>query len=219
MVKDRGTVFIKRLFDIIVSGIALVILSPLFLVTAIRIKAEDGGAVFYRGERIGRYGKPFRIYKFRSMHENAEQTGVSSSSNEDDRITKIGHFIRKYKLDELSQLINVFKGDMSFVGPRPQILSCLDKFSEEEKQTLQLRPGITDWASIKFNDEGGIIAASGIADADEAYDKLIHPIKMQYQIKYLHERSFKIDMQILVNTLKTIISTRRGGEPIGVPPL
>lgn len=211
--------FIKRLFDFIVSAIALFFLSPLFLVVAIRIKKEDGGKVFYRGERIGRYGKTFRIYKFRSMYEGADKTGVDSSSNEDDRITKVGHFIRKYKLDELSQLINIFKGDMSFVGPRPQVLSYLEKFSAEERETLKLRPGITDWASIKFNDEGGIIAASGIEDADEAYDQLIHPLKMKYQIKYLHERSFKVDMQILINTVKTILSTRQGGEPIGVPPL
>ncbi|MFW5889714.1 MAG: sugar transferase [Bacillota bacterium] len=210
---------IKRLFDIVISSTALILLSPVFLLTAILIKLESKGPVFYRGLRVGRYGKLFKIYKFRSMVDNAEKTGVSSTSNHDMRITRMGKIIRKFKLDEFSQLINVFVGQMSLVGPRPQVKRYVDEYSEEEKKTLSLRPGITDWASIKFNDEGSIIEDSGIEDPDEAYSKLIHPIKMKYQLKYLNERSIWIDFKILVFTVLTVISTRLGGKPLGVPQL
>jgi len=203
---------IKRIFDIVMSAIGLIISSPLFIVIAIAIKLESKGPVFYRGVRVGRYGKTFKIFKFRSMVQNAEKIGAASTTEKDSRITKCGMLIRKYKLDELSQLINVFIGDMSIVGPRPEVQKFVDMYTEEEKAILTLRPGITDWSSIKFHNEGEIIAASGIEDADEAYAKLIRPEKLRLQQKYLKERNLWVDIKIIFSTIATIFSTRLVGE-------
>ena len=148
---------LKRLFDIIVSGFALILFSPVFLVFAWRIKSFDNGPVFYRGERTGLKGKMFRIYKFRSMVVDAEKTGVLSTAKEDSRIIPIGKFLRKTKLDELPQLVNVFIGDMSIVGPRPEVKRFTDMYNNEEKKLLNIRPGITDYASIWNSDEGEIL--------------------------------------------------------------
>lgn len=195
---------IKRLFDLTVASTGFIIFLPIFIVIPILIKLESQGPVFFRGERVGRYGKPFLIYKFRSMVLDADRKGASSTSSKDPRITRVGHFIRKYKLDEISQLINVFLGSMSLVGPRPQVKWAVDAYTDEEKSILQLRPGITDWASIKFHNEGEIIQKSGIADPDKAYMELIHPEKMRLQLKYLNERSFWIDLKILFNTVMVL---------------
>ena len=208
---------VKRTFDFVASLLGLAFLSPLFLITAISIKLESKGPVFYRGVRVGRYGKPFHIYKFRSMVANAEKIGADSTSASDARVTKVGRFIRKFKLDELSQLINVLIGDMSLVGPRPEVQKFVDMYTEEERTILSLRPGITDWASIKFHNEGEIIEASGIKDADEAYAKLIRPEKLRLQLQYMHEHNLWIDVKIIFCTLLTILSTRLGGGPVGVP--
>lgn len=208
----------KRIFDIAFSSIGLIFLSPFLLLIAILIKLESAGPVFYRGLRVGRHGNPFRIYKFRSMVQNADKLGASSTSNEDVRVTKVGRLIRKFKLDEFSQLINVILGDMSIVGPRPEVKKFVNMYTEEEKAILTLRPGITDWASIRFHNEGEIIEASGIADADEAYAKLIRPEKLRLQLKYVREHNLWIDIKIIAATLLTIVSTRMGGEPMGVPP-
>lgn len=197
---------VKRFFDVLVSSIGLLVLSPFFVAIAVAIKLESRGPVFYRGIRVGLNGKPFRIYKFRSMSNDAEKTGVSTTSITDLRITNVGRFIRRHKLDELSQFLNVFLGDMSFVGPRPEVQKFVDKYTDEEKIILKVRPGITDWASIKYRDEGGIIAASGIKDADEAYEKLIRPGKLELQRKYVQERSFWLDLKLIFATLKAIIS-------------
>ena len=197
---------LKRLFDLVCSILALVIFSPFLLLTAILIKLDSRGPVFYRGIRVGLNGKPFRIYKFRSMSNDAEKTGVSTTSIKDLRITNLGRFIRRYKWDEVPQLINVFLGDMSLVGPRPEVQRFVEKYTDKEKSILKVRPGITDWASIKYRDEGGIIAASGIKDADEAYEKLIRPGKLELQMKYVQERSFWLDLKLIFATLKAIIS-------------
>lgn len=199
---------LKRAFDFFAALIGLILLSPLFAAVAIAIKLESPGPVFYRGERVGRYGKLFRIYKFRSMVVNADKIGGSTTSDSDSRVTKTGRFIRKYKLDEFSQLINVLVGDMSLVGPRPQVKWAVDTYTEEEKQVLTLRPGITDWASIKFHNEGEIIANSGISDPDEAYMKIIHPEKMRLQLQYLRERNFLVDIKILFQTVSTLFFSR-----------
>jgi lipopolysaccharide/colanic/teichoic acid biosynthesis glycosyltransferase len=143
----------KRLFDIIFSLFGLIVLFPLLFALAILIKREDGAPVFYRGVRVGQYGKPFRIFKFRTMVVNAENIGGPSTADDDPRITGIGKFIRKYKLDELPQLINVLKGEMSVVGPRPEVPFYVNMFTEEEKAILSVRPGITDWASLWNPDE------------------------------------------------------------------
>jgi len=207
----------KRLFDLLVSAAGLTVLSPLLLLLALAIKLDSSGPVFYRGVRVGRYGKAFKIFKFRSMVQDAENKGAASTSNSDMRVTKVGLFIRKFKFDEFSQLINVLLGDMSLVGPRPEVQKFVDLYTEEEKPILSVRPGITDWSSIRFHNEGEIIEASGIADADEAYAKLIRPEKLRLQLKYVRERNLWIDVKIVVCTILTIFSTRSGGKVIGVP--
>ena len=193
---------LKHLFDIVFSLIGLLVFSPLMATIVILIK-KDGGPAFYRGVRIGRYGKPFRIYKFRTMVVNAEKLGGPSTADDDPRITKIGKFLRKYKLDELPQLINVLKGEMSFVGPRPEVQHYVDMFTEEEKAILSVRPGITDWASLWNPDEGAIL--KGSKDPEKAYMEKIRPEKLKLQLKYVREGSFRIDLKIILLTLKTIM--------------
>lgn len=196
----------KRVFDIISSSVGLILGSPVLLVISILIKKEDGGPVFYRGVRVGRFGKPFRIFKFRTMVVNAEKLGGPSTADDDPRITKTGKFIRKYKLDELPQLINVLKGDMGIVGPRPEVQTYVDMFTEEEKAILDVRPGITDWASISNPDEGAILAGS--PDPEKTYMEKIRPEKIKLQLKYIHEDSFWVDIKIILKTLITILKRR-----------
>jgi lipopolysaccharide/colanic/teichoic acid biosynthesis glycosyltransferase len=194
---------VKRLFDIISSSVGLVLLSPLLLFIAWFIYREDGGPVFYRGERIGKDGMPFHIFKFRTMVVNAEVLGGSSTANDDPRITHIGEFLRKYKLDELPQLLNVLAGHMSFVGPRPEVKRFTDLYTLKEKVIMQVRPGITDWASIWNADEGSILA--GTEDPDQAYLKLIRPTKIKLQLKYAHESCFLTDLKIILLTLAALL--------------
>lgn len=198
----------KRLFDILFSFLGLILLSPLLLLTALLIVREDGGPVFYRGQRIGLSGRPFFIFKFRTMVVDAEKRGGSSTSDADPRITRIGGRLRRYKLDELPQLINVLKGDMSIVGPRPEVKYYTDMYTEAEKIILQVRPGITDYASIWNADEGAILA--GAEDPEEAYETLIRPKKLKLQIKYVKEQSLWVDVKIVFLTLLTVI---RPGSP------
>ncbi|HQU32178.1 MAG TPA: sugar transferase [Candidatus Brocadia sapporoensis] len=179
---------LKRLFDIVFSLLGLMLVFPILLVLAIWIKREDGGPVFYRGVRVGRNGKLFRIYKFRTMVVNAEKIGGSSTADDDPRITRIGKFIRKHKLDELPQLINVLKGEMSFVGPRPEVQHYVNMYTAEEKAMLSVKPGITDWASLWNSDEGAILAGS--PDPEKTYMEEIRPEKIRLQLKYVKERSF-----------------------------
>lgn len=194
---------LKRFFDILVSGIALVVLSPIFLIFAWRIKSYDRGPVYYRGARTGLHGKIFRIYKFRSMIVDAEKTGVSSTSKEDSRITPVGHLLRKTKLDELPQLINVFVGDMSIVGPRPEVQKFTDMYVGEEKKLLDIRPGITDYASIWNVDEGEVLKDSKDPDGD--YARLIRPEKIRLQLKYYHEMSLFTDIKIIYLTARKVL--------------
>lgn len=208
---------VKRIVDVVLSAIVLLLLSPFFLLLVLVIELDAPGPIFYRGVRVGRYGRQFKIYKFRSMVADAERKGATSTSTADPRVTRSGRFIRKFKFDEFSQLINVFLGDMSLVGPRPEVQKFVDRYSPEEKVILTVRPGITDWSSIKFHNEGEIIEASGIPDADEAYEKLIRPEKLRLQLKYVKERNLWVDIKIIVSTVLTLFSTRLGGRPIGVP--
>lgn len=207
----------KRAFDLALSAAGLAASAPAIAAVAIAIRLDSRGPVFYRGWRSGRHGLPFRIFKFRTMVTDAESRGTASTSDEDSRITRVGHVVRKLKLDELPQLINVLLGDMSFVGPRPQFPNWVERYKDEEKAVLELRPGITDWASIKFHNEGEILAQSGIADADEAYAQLIHPAKMRLQLRYLEQRNMLVDLGIIASTVATLVSTRLGGEPVGLP--
>jgi lipopolysaccharide/colanic/teichoic acid biosynthesis glycosyltransferase len=192
----------KRLFDIIFSLFGLTVLSPALFALAILIKKEDGGSTFYRGVRVGRYGRPFRIFKFRTMVMNAEKIGGASTADDDPRITEIGKFIRKYKLDELPQLINVLKGEMSFVGPRPQVQWAIELYTPEGREVLTVRPGITDYASLRFPNEGEIL--KGSADPDKDYMEKIHPEKMRLCLEYLRARSFWGDIKIILQTIALI---------------
>ena len=161
----------KRLFDIVVSGIGLILLSWLFLIIAICIVIDSRGGVFFRGPRVGQHGKTFRIFKFRSMKPDSEGKGKWNVGDDDDRITVIGHFLRKSKLDEIPQLINVFLGDMSFVGPRPELQVYVDMYTDEEKPILDLKPGITDYASMaNFDQFENLIIAKGFQSADYLED-------------------------------------------------
>jgi len=193
----------KRLFDLILSVAGLLILTPFLLWIAWRIKSGDGAPVFYRGARVGLGGKPFRIFKFRTMVVDAEKMGVSSTVNEDPRITPIGRFLRRHKLDELPQLINVLLGDMSFVGPRPEVKRFTDLYTQEEQAVLTVRPGITDWASIWNCDEGALLAGSD--DPDQAYLELIRPTKLKLQLKYVREQSIFTDLKIILLTVLAVI--------------
>jgi len=197
---------LKRLFDIIFSLIGLVVLFPFFLFIGILIKSGSRGPVFYRGVRIGRFGKPFKIYKFRTLVVNAERIGGPSTAGDDFRITKIGKILRKYKLDELPQLIDVLRGKMSFVGPRPEVPFYANMFTEEEKTILSIRPGITDWASLWNSNEGTILAGS--PDPEKTYQEKIRPKKIELQLKYLREKSFATDLRIVLQTLKKLAGQR-----------
>lgn len=194
---------LKRLFDIVFSLLGLILVSPVLLGLSILIKREDDGSVFYRGVRVGRYGKLFKIFKFRTMVVNAEKVGGSSTADDDPRITKIGKFMRKHKLDELPQLINVLNGEMSFVGPRPEVQHYVNIYTNEEKAILNVKPGITDWASMWNSDEGAILAGS--TDAEKTYMEKIRPEKIRLQLKYVKERSFWVDVIIVFQTLFKLI--------------
>lgn len=193
----------KRLLDILGSFIGLVIFSPLFLAVGIAIKLTSPGPVFYKGARVGKEGKRFRMYKFRSMVPNAEKLGGPSTPGDDPRLTSIGTFMKKYQIDELPQLINVFKGEMSLVGPRPEVPFYVDKMTEEEKRViLSVTPGITDWASLWNFHEGEIL--QGTPDPEQAYQEKILPKKRELQMKYVKERTFWQDIKIIFRTVLRI---------------
>ena len=191
---------LKRWVDMILSSVALIILSPLFFVVAILIKLDSHGPVFFRGTRIGKDGSPFRIYKFRTMVDNAEKIGGPSTPADDPRLTKIGKILRRYNLDELPQFINVLNGEMSIVGPRPEVPQYVKIFTEEEREILTVRPGITDWASIWNPDEGAVLAGSD--DPEKEYLEKIWPEKHRLELEYVRNRSFLIDCKIMLKTLK-----------------
>ena len=192
----------KRLFDIGFSLIGLILTFPIFLLLGIWIKTDSSGPIFYRGARVGKFGKSFKIFKFRTMVMNADKIGGASTANDDPRLTKVGKFIRKLKFDELPQFFNVLLGDMSFVGPRPEVQHYVDMYTEEEKEILNVRPGITDWASIYNPDEGAIL--EGSPDPEKTYMEKIRPTKLRLQLKYAKEHSFWIDMKIIITTLRVI---------------
>lgn len=192
----------KRFFDLFSALFGLIVLSPFLLTIATLIKLRDRGSVFYRGERVGLHGKIFRIYKFRSMIIDAEKTGVLSTSKEDSRITPIGRFLRKTKIDELPQLINVFLGEMSLIGPRPEVKKFIDLYTDEERILLNIRPGMTDYASIWNVDEAELLKGSN--DPDKDYFEKIRPEKIRLQLKYYKEMSLLTDIKIIFLTLKKL---------------
>src|SRR5579863_9900983 len=192
----------KRLFDVLASTIGLILLSPFLPAIALAVKASSSGPVFYRGMRAGWRGKAFRLLKFRTMVMNADQIGGPSSSADDPRITRLGGFLRRYKLDELPQLLNVLTGQMSLVGPRPEVIPEVLLYTEDEKRLLEVRPGITDWASIRFRNEGEMLRGS--ADPHAAYRIKIRPEKIRLGLEYVERHSFWTDCKIIVNTLRAI---------------
>lgn len=192
-----------RFFDILFSIIGLVLLSPLFTVLYLLIRIESQGGGFYSQERIGKNGKPFKLFKFRSMRIGSDKKGLITIGEKDNRITKTGFILRKYKLDELPQLWNVFIGDMSLVGPRPEVKKYTDLYTEEQKQVLQVRPGITDWASIKYVDENKILGES--KDPDAAYVNLIMPNKIKLNMVYIQHQTLGEYFKIIFTTFKEIV--------------
>ena len=194
--------FFKRLTDLAISLIAIIVFGPLMLVLAALIKLSSPGPVFYRGERAGRGGASFRILKFRSMIEDAEHKGGYSTAINDPRLTFNGRFLRKYKLDELPQFFNVLFGDMSLVGPRPQVLYYTSRYTGDELLILTVRPGITDLASLYFVDMDAVL---GAGDADARYQTEIEPIKNHLRIRYVREQSYFLDLRILVETAFKLI--------------
>ena len=189
----------KRLFDIVSSGIGLLCLAPVFVVMAIWIKLDSRGPVFYRQTRVGRYGRDFRIFKFRSMRVGSDKGRQITVGERDPRITRSGYFIRRYKIDELPQLINVFLGDMSVVGPRPEVRKYVDLYSEEQRKVFQVRPGITDLASIKYLNENELL--SQVDAPDTYYIDVIMPDKLAINLEYIRHQSFMGDIKIIFNTL------------------
>lgn len=194
----------KRLMDIVFSTIGLLLFSPLFLVVMFLVWLQDKHSPFYVALRVGRGGRPFKMIKMRSMVIGADKSGVSSTSNTDERITAIGHFIRRYKVDELTQLWNVLLGDMSLVGPRPQVESGVAVYSSEEMQLLHVKPGITDFASIVFSDEGKILENE--VDPDTAYNFLIRPGKSLLGLFYVKNRTLWVDIQLCFVTIFSVFS-------------
>ncbi len=194
----------KRIFDFVLATIFLILLAPIFIFIAIRIKLDSKGSVFYKQVRVGLNGKDFGIYKFRSMFVGADKKGLLTVGGNDARITKPGIFLRKYKLDELPQLINVFFGDMSIVGPRPEVRKYVDLYSKEQLLVLSVKPGITDYASIAYSRENEILAKA--TDPEATYINEIMPDKLALNLKYIREQSFVIDIKIILQTLVKIVS-------------
>lgn len=195
---------IKRLFDIIFSALGLILLLPLLLLIAILLKLESKGPVFYKQVRVGFNSTNFKIFKFRTMFIGSDKKGLLTLGDKDPRVTETGYFLRKYKLDELPQLINVFFGSMSFVGPRPEVRKYVNLYSESDLEILLVKPGITDYASIKFRNEAELLKASN--NPEKLYINEIMSKKIALNKQYISERNFFVDLKIILETLKTIIS-------------
>ena len=196
----------KRLFDIVASGLGLIVLSPLFLILAIWIKRDSKGPVFYRQVRVGYKNKDFRIFKFRSMRVGADKGSLVTIGGRDPRVTKSGYWIRKFKLDELPQLINVFIGDMSLVGPRPEVRHYVDYWTPEQMHVLDVRPGITDPASIKFRNENELMEQA--EDPEKYYIEVIMQEKIKLYLEYVEKHSFWYDLGLIFKTFWVIVKER-----------
>lgn len=192
-----------RLFDILFAGIGLIVLSPLLAVLYLLVCIESPGGGFYRQKRVGKNGKDFWLYKFRSMRKGADKKGLITVGGHDSRITHTGYFIRKYKLDELPQLFNVLRGDMSLVGPRPEVRKYVDMYTSEQRKVLSIRPGITDYASIEYADENVILGQS--ANPDKTYIEQIMPDKIRLNMKYIANHSIGEYFKIIFLTFRKII--------------
>ncbi len=192
-----------RLCDIVFSAIGLLLLSPLFLIVYILIRCESKGGGFYCQQRVGKDGRMFGLYKFRSMRTGSDQKGLITVGGHDSRITRMGYFIRKYKIDELPQLWNVLKGDMSLVGPRPEVKKYVDLYTAEQRRVLSVRPGITDYASIEYVDENEILGKAD--DPDRVYVEEIMPAKIRLNMRFIENRNLKEYFKIIGLTFKNIL--------------
>jgi lipopolysaccharide/colanic/teichoic acid biosynthesis glycosyltransferase len=200
----------KRLLDIFLSAAGLILLAPFLPVVALLIKLDSDGPVFFLQERIGRSFKPFVIYKFRTMRPDEDTKGALITSGDDSRVTRIGRILRRYKIDELPQLLNVLKGEMSFVGPRPEVKKYVQRYERQYRKLLTVRPGITDPASLKFSNEEALIGKS--SGSEEVYTKKILPEKIRLSAKYVDERTLLTDLELIV---KTILKTSHAKEDRG----
>ena len=207
----KNKLLIKRFLDILFSLILLILLLPIFMVLAICIKIDSNGPIFYRQERITTYGKKFRIFKFRTMVQNADKIGSLITVNNDSRITRVGKIIRKLRLDELPQLINILIGDMSFVGTRPEVEKYVDKYTDEMKATLLMPAGVTSEASIKYKDEDNILDeyTSKGEKLDDVYVKRVLPQKMKYNLEYIDKFSNFEDFKIVIKTVLAVLNMKK----------
>ncbi|MFK8102883.1 MAG: sugar transferase [Saprospiraceae bacterium] len=193
----------KRIFDMVVAMVMLCLLLPVFIVIAVLIAWESKGGVFYQQQRIGKGQVPFPILKFRTMSVGSDQKSLITVGDRDQRITRMGYFLRKYKIDEFPQLWNVLKGEMSIVGPRPEVKRYTDLYTPEQQRVLEVRPGMTDYASFDFIDESEILAKS--SNPEQTYVEEIMPQKLALNLKYIHDQSFLVDLKIIIKTLLKII--------------
>ena len=203
LARRRPQLIAKRVMDIAISAAALCVLWPVFLLIALAIVIDDPGPVFYRQVRVGRGGRPFRILKFRTMVVDADKKGLSITVGRDSRITRVGAFLRKTKLDELAQLLNVLCGQMSFVGPRPEVPRYVELYTPYQRQVLLVRPGITDYASIAYRNENDLLA--GADDPEKMYIETIMPDKIELNMKYLREISPLADIRLILSTIAAVI--------------
>lgn len=200
---SKFSLCVKRVFDVVVSFIILLLLSPFFLILAAAIKIDSKGPVFYRQIRVGRYNKDFKIFKFRTMVQDADKIGLPLTVGDDPRVTRVGHLIRKLRLDEFSQLLNVLNGTMSLVGPRPEVRKYVDAYTDEYMATLLIRPGITATSSIAFKDEDKILNSAD--NAEEVYVEKILPPKMKYNLEYMKNITLLNDIKIMFQTVGAVL--------------
>lgn len=192
-----------RVVEFFLALIALLLLLPLFILIALGIIFDSGGSVFFRQKRVGYNNRDFTIYKFRTMVRDASEKGLLTTGDKDERITRIGAFLRRYKMDELPQLYNILKGDMSFVGPRPEVRKYVALYTDEQRKVLRVRPGLTDYASLEYINEGALLAAE--EDPEKTYVETIMPAKLSLNLKYLKEKSPGTDLRIILKTIKGIV--------------
>jgi lipopolysaccharide/colanic/teichoic acid biosynthesis glycosyltransferase len=193
----------KRIFDGLFSSIGLIFISPIFILLSILIALDSQGGIFYKQVRIGKNMRPFKLLKFRTMYANSDRNGLLTVGNKDNRITRIGYYLRKYKLDELPQLINVLIGDMSFVGPRPEVEKYVKLYNNEQQKVLSVKPGITDWASIRYVNESELLAQS--CEPEKTYINEIMPAKLAINLEYVKQNNLLIDIKIILHTFKAIL--------------
>lgn len=195
---------LKRIFDIFFAAAGLIILSPVFIITAVIIKLDSKGPVIYKQSRVGKGNRDFQLYKFRSMKPDSDVSGLLTVGGRDPRITTSGYYLRKFKLDELPQLINVLKGEMSFVGPRPEVRKYVDIYTEDQKKVLSVSPGITDVASIKYRNENELLEKAD--DPERFYVENIMPDKISLNLEYIDQRSLFKDLKVILKTLSAVFT-------------